>query len=136
MNPLHRIAAIGCALLVLGQPAYAERDETPVKKKEASMAVKVMTEAQFREVAVGKLLSDRGFKATLHPDNTFSGTSRGETVEGTWSWEDGRYCREGTADGKPFAKSCRDIEVDGDRLTFIRDSGKRTTLRIKAQQFG
>ncbi|NRB00180.1 MAG: hypothetical protein HRU32_10220 [Rhodobacteraceae bacterium] len=84
----------------------------------------IADEETFRNAIVGKeiQLAD-GASMTINPDNTISGAVDGVEATGTWSFEDGFWCRTITL-GDIFTEDCQLWVVDGDRLIITRDRGE------------
>ena len=92
----------------------------------ASAWEQVSDEAAFRDLVAGKALSLRLFGVSLevHPDGTIAGEARGAPVSGSWTWEDGYFCREMTWGDEPIPYNCQLVEARGDRrIRFTTDRG-------------
>lgn len=91
----------------------------------ADEKTRIGTEQEFREIAVDKELvynNDKG-ALTVHGDGTITGTYRGKKLTGTWSWEDGYYCRSVKPGKKDTGHDCQIVELSGNSLIFIRKKG-------------
>ena len=88
----------------------------------------VVAKEGFMASVVGKTVDVGGETLVIHADGTITGL-----VEGTWSWEDGFFCREGTAGGKPMKRDCQKVEVKGKKLRLTRDNGqgKKVVYKLK-----
>ena len=106
-------ASLG-AVLALGLPGAAAAYEA------------VTDEAAFLALIDGRALSLRLFGVTLQvlPDGTISGAALGSAVTGTWTWEDGAFCREMTWGDETIPYNCQLVEAQGDRrIRFTTDRG-------------
>ena len=79
----------------------------------------------FLQLLGDKNLSNRLYAVELSvsPDGTIVGTGAGWDVTGTWSWENGYFCREMTWGGDPIPYNCQLVEVDGPDMRFTTDQG-------------
>ncbi|NNK67294.1 MAG: hypothetical protein HKO95_11210 [Rhodobacteraceae bacterium] len=56
------------------------------------------------------------------PDGAIEGTWYGNTLTGTWRWEDGYFCRALTAP-RPAPEDCQEWSVANDRAKLVRNRG-------------
>jgi hypothetical protein len=85
---------------------------------------RVAEEAQFREAIVGREIAFGEDRGRYDQDGTWVMTREGQPLaSGTWEWEDGRWCREGTSRAGPVARDCQIIELSSDGLRFTRSDG-------------
>lgn len=86
---------------------------------------RVSEEQSFVSLVNGKVLRLGLFGITLNvqPDGMIQGRASGWDVTGTWSWQDGFFCREMDWSGYPIEYNCQLVEVDGDRVRFTVDRG-------------
>lgn len=59
----------------------------------------------------------------LKSDGTMDGELRRGTVTGTWTFEDGFWCREFTAGGRASPPDCQVVEIAPNQARFTRDRG-------------
>ncbi len=64
-----------------------------------------------------------GITLQVRPDGGITGRASGREVTGSWSWEDGFFCREMAWGGREFAANCQVVETTGDRIRFVADRG-------------
>ena len=86
----------------------------------------VTDEAAFLALIEGKNLSLRLFGVSLQvlPDGTILGEAQGAPITGTWTWEEGYFCREMLWGDEPIPYNCQLVEVRGDsRMRFTTDRG-------------
>jgi hypothetical protein len=84
---------------------------------------RIVTEDAFRAAIVGKPIRLReGVVFTVNADNTITGDVNGQTATGTWTFEDGFWCRRITL-GDIFTEDCQLWVVEGDRLVITREKG-------------
>ena len=86
--------------------------------------VQIKTEAEFRKLIVGKKLLGKNGYTLFQADNQMSGTYKGMTQSGIWSWVGDTYCRPFILDGKNYGSDCRIVAVKGNTITITRKAGK------------
>ena len=97
---------------------------TPVSAPAAEpIAAAITEEAAFRSAIVGKTLGFNGNTFTVNADGTFSGPWDGGGISGTWTWENGAFCREGKTATRTLDLDCQTWAVDGNVATVTRDRG-------------
>lgn len=79
----------------------------------------------FLQLMGDKNLSNRlyGVNLRVSPDGTIAGTGAGWDVTGTWSWENGYFCREMSWGGDPIPYNCQLVESNGPDMRFTTDQG-------------
>ena len=109
--------------LALAEPALAQGYEP------------VTDEATFLSLVDGKTLNIALYGLTLEvtPDGQIGGSALGSPVTGTWSWQDGYFCREMAWGEDPIEYNCQLVELSGDLLRFTTDqgSGESASFRIR-----
>lgn len=67
------------------------------------------------------------------PDGRINGDALGWPVTGTWSWEDGFFCRVMDWGGDEIPYNCQLVEQRGDLVRFTVDqgAGRSAALRIR-----
>ena len=82
--------------------------------------IQINTEEEYRTSVVGRSVG----VTTTHPDGTMTGISEeGKEIKGTWTWENGLFCREGTIGSDKLDRDCQKIEVTEDKLRVTRNNG-------------
>jgi hypothetical protein len=81
----------------------------------------------------GKSLTSLGVSLTVSPSGNISGRAFGSTVSGTWTWNNGYFCRTLKAGSKVLARNCQLVQQNGNRVRFFADKGAGDTadLRIR-----
>jgi len=74
-----------------------------------------------------------GLTLNVLDNGVISGRAVGYDITGSWSWEDGFFCRDMDWSGYPIEYNCQLVEVDGDRIRFTVDqgAGDDAVLRIR-----
>lgn len=106
------MAAVAAVLITTGSAAAA--DFQPVTDRDT-----------FLQLLGDKNLSNRlyGISLKVSADGTIAGTGAGWEVTGTWSWQDGFFCREMNWGGDPIPYNCQLVETNGPDMRFTTDQG-------------
>ncbi len=85
----------------------------------------VTDRANFLALIGDRNLSNRlyGINLRVAADGTISGNGAGWDVTGTWSWQDGFFCREMNWGGDPIPYNCQLVESSGNDVRFTTDQG-------------
>mgnify|MGYP001793560826 FL=1 len=91
----------------------------------ASMAADgaIATEAQFRDAIVGRTLTFEGKSFVINADGTISGPWDGQGITGSWTWQDGAFCRDAKIGSRVLDPGCQIFEVDGSSVKVTRERG-------------
>lgn len=82
------------------------------------------TRAQFEQAIVGRTLDFQGNTFAFNADGTISGPWDGQGISGTWTWEEGAACREGSiGTSRTLDLDCQIWAVSGNEATVTRDRG-------------
>ncbi len=84
---------------------------------------RIADRAAFLSAVEGRTLSAFAVRLKVAGDGTLSGRAFGRDVVGTWTWEDGYFCRTMQAGDRLFDRNCQLVERDGDTLRFTADRG-------------
>lgn len=93
----------------------------------ASEYRKVGDRSEFLSLVQGKQLRIGlyGLKISVLPDGAITGSASGWDLTGTWSWQNGYFCREMDWSGYEIGYNCQLVEVRGtDRMRFTVDQGR------------
>lgn len=103
-----------CLGLVTASPALAT-DFVAVRDKGA-----------FLELLQGRALHIGIYNLVLNvaPDGQIYGSALGWDIDGTWTWQDGYFCREMNWSGTEIPLNCQLVEVRGtEKMRFTVDRG-------------
>lgn len=104
-------------------PSLALADFQPISEK-----------SRFLAILEGRELRNRVFGVTLdvRSNGTIIGQAQGWPVSGSWSWQDGYFCREMDWDGYAIKYNCQLVELRGtDEMRFTVDRGAGRSARFK-----
>ena len=105
-------ALLALALTAFATPALADYEP-------------VTDQGTFLQLVSGKQLTNRLYNLALvvTPDGAIDGSALGWEVTGSWSWQDGYFCREMNWGGDPIPYNCQLVEVNGADMRFTTDQG-------------
>ena len=109
--------------ILFALPSLASAEFAPVSEKDS-----------FLSVINGRTLSNRLFGVDLAvlPNGTIQGQAQGSPITGTWSWQNGFFCREMDWDGYAIDYNCQLVELRGsDEMRFTVDQGAGRSARFK-----
>jgi hypothetical protein len=94
---------------------------------------RVTDRGAFVSLVGGKSLTSLGVSLSVSPSGSISGRAFGSTVSGTWTWNDGYFCRTLKAGARVFPRNCQLVQQKTGRIRFIADKGTGDTadLRIR-----
>jgi len=85
---------------------------------------KVQTQSEFVQIVNGKTLTRPLIKLTVTPDGRIAGRGSRWDVEGTWSWNNGYFCRDLYWGGDALGYNCQEVQATPDgRIKFTSDRG-------------
>ena len=86
--------------------------------------VKVDNQNEFVDLVSGKTLTRPLVQLTVTPDGRIAGRGMRWDVEGTWSWQDGYFCRDLFWGGDALGYNCQEVTATPDgRIKFTSDRG-------------
>ena len=112
--------ALTLALVIGAAPAWAELR-------------RVDSQQQFVQLVDGKKLTRPLIELTVTPDGRIAGRGARWDVEGTWSWQNGYFCRDLFWGGDALGYNCQEVRANGNRLRFTSDrgAGQSAVFRLK-----
>lgn len=99
------------ALAATAAPALAF---DPVSDRDAFVAM-----VEGRDLRIGLM----GIELQVLPDGTITGAAVGTPVSGTWSWQDGFFCREMMWGDREIPYNCQLVEARSGQMRFTVDQG-------------
>ena len=95
----------------------------------------ISDQATFLSLVDGKLLRNRlyGVRLNVLNNGQIQGSAIGWDITGTWSWENGYFCREMNWGGDPIPYNCQLVEWDGSLLRFTVDRGAGDSAAFRLQ---
>jgi len=109
--------------IIFAMPSLASAEFVPISDK-----------SRFLATIEGRNLNNRLFGVDLRvlSDGTIQGEAQGWPITGTWSWQNGYFCREMDWDGTSIDYNCQLVEIrGGDELRFTVDQGAGRSARFK-----
>ncbi|MEO1638483.1 MAG: dihydrodipicolinate reductase [Pseudomonadota bacterium] len=102
----------------------------------ADIFVPVKDEDQFVSLIDGKELRNFLYGVTLNVYETgqIQGEAWGWDITGSWTWQDGYFCREMAWGDDPIPYNCQLVEVRADnrmRFTVDQGAGDSATFRLR-----
>ncbi len=118
--------------LLAAFPSVAE-DVVPAK---ADGFVTVTDRDQFLSLVTGRELhlGRFGVRLNLLPDGRIEGRALGWGLDGSWTWQDGYFCREMDWSGYEIGYNCQLVEAKGTsqlRFTVDRGAGDSASFKLK-----
>lgn len=95
---------------------------------------KVESQQEFVSIVSGKTLTRPLIQLTVTPDGRIAGRGSRWEVEGTWSWQNGYFCRDLFWGGDPLGYNCQEVRATPDgriRFTSDKGSGDSATFRLR-----
>lgn len=92
----------------------------------AAEFVRVSDETAFLDLMAGRELRIGvvGLALSVNPDGTITGSAAGFDVTGSWTWQDGYFCRQMVWGGTEIPYNCQLVEARGtDVMRFTVDQG-------------
>lgn len=119
------IRTITFAVLLALPVAAGANEFRPVKEKDTFLAL-----VQDRELRIGIY----NLSLSVLPDGRILGSALGWGITGTWSWQDGYFCREMDWSGTEIKYNCQLVEANGTermRFTVNKGTGASATFRLR-----
>jgi hypothetical protein len=96
----------------------------------------IKDQATFVSLVQGKELRNffYGVRLNVMENGHIAGAAVGWDIKGTWTWQDGFFCREMSWGGDPIPYNCQLVEARGnDRVRFTIDqgAGNSASFRLK-----
>ena len=112
------------ALCVVTSPAFAD-DYQPIMEKEV-----------FMDLVAGKELRNSLYDLSLFvsPEGKITGDALGWQITGSWSWNDGYFCRKMDWEGYAIPYNCQLVETQEGRtvrFTVDRGTGDSAQFRLR-----
>lgn len=102
----------------------------------ADSFVPVKDQATFVSLVQGKELRNRlyGVRLNVLDNGQIAGGALGWDIEGSWTWQDGYFCREMSWGGDPIPYNCQLVEANGtSQMRFTVDQGAGDSASFRLQ---
>ncbi len=120
-----RIAALATALAVAVPLPAAANDFEPVPDRDRFLSL-----VEGRELRLGMF----GVRLYVEGDGSIRGEAVGDPVTGSWSWQDGYFCREMNWSGRAIPYNCQLVEAAATgkvRFTVDRGAGQSAEFTLR-----
>jgi hypothetical protein len=115
-----RSLCVAIAVLALTGPARAE-------------FAKVDSQDEFVRLVAGKTLTRPFVNLTVTPDGRISGKGVRWDVTGSWTWQNGYFCRSLYWGGDDLGYNCQEVRASGERLRFTSDQGAGSSADFRLE---
>lgn len=105
---------IAAAVIALTAAPVAADGFVPVTDRSAFLSM-----VDGRELHLGRF----GVNLRVQPDGTIEGRAVGWELTGSWSWQNGYFCRDMDWSGTPIPYNCQLVEAAGEQMRFTVDQG-------------
>lgn len=94
---------------------------------------KIDGQAEFAGLVSGRELTRMGITLTVSPGGEIRGRAFGQDVSGSWTWQDGYFCRDLFWGDQAFGYNCQEVALNGSSLRFTSDrgAGRSAALRLR-----
>lgn len=90
----------------------------------AAEFAKVDDETQFKALVSGAVLTRPLVRLSVSPEGGIRGIGAKWEVEGSWSWQNGFFCRDLYWGGSNLGYNCQEVRVKGAKIRFTSDRGR------------
>lgn len=84
---------------------------------------RVEDKSQFVQLVQGKTLSRPLVRLNVSADGRISGRGATWDVTGSWSWENGYFCRDLNWGGDDLGYNCQEVHASASKMRFTSDRG-------------
>lgn len=84
---------------------------------------RVENKSEFIQLVQGKTLSRPLVRLQVAADGSIKGRGATWDVTGSWSWENGFFCRDLNWGGDDLGYNCQTVLANGSEMRFIADQG-------------
>lgn len=84
---------------------------------------RIDNKSEFVELIQGKTLSRPLVRLEVSPDGSITGRGVRWDVTGSWSWENGFFCRDLNWGGDDLGYNCQEVRANGSDMRFTSDRG-------------
>lgn len=84
---------------------------------------KISSKIEFVQIVKGKTLSRPFVKLQVSPEGDISGRGARWDINGSWSWQDGYFCRDLNWGGDDLGFNCQEVRMVGNKIRFTSDRG-------------
>ncbi|WP_439521563.1 dihydrodipicolinate reductase [Marivita sp.] len=107
-----RLALIAAVTVVFALPTMAAAELKRIESK-----------TEFVQLVAGKTLARPLVRLQVNPNGQISGRGATWDVTGSWTWQNGFFCRDLNWGGDDLGYNCQAVLADGSDLRFVADQG-------------
>ncbi|MCV3270253.1 dihydrodipicolinate reductase [Roseobacter sinensis] len=89
----------------------------------AAEFAKVDSQDEFISLIQGKELRRPFVRLEVSSEGQISGMGAAWPVTGSWTWQEGYFCRDLFWDGDPLGYNCQEVRAHENRIIFTSDRG-------------
>lgn len=114
---------IAAALIALTAAPVVAQEFTPITTRDTFLA-----RIADRELRLGRL----GVNLRVRSNGAIDGSAVGWPLSGSWTWQNGYFCRDMDWSGTPIPYNCQLVEAAGNKVRFTVDqgAGDSATFRV------
>ncbi|WP_292287124.1 dihydrodipicolinate reductase [Marivita sp.] len=117
---LTRVSLIVAAAVALGFPQSAAAELKRIESK-----------SEFVQIVQGKTLSRPLVRLAVDQNGGITGRGVTWDVTGSWSWQDGFFCRDLTWGGDDLGYDCQEVRANDSEVRFTSDQGAGDTADFR-----
>ncbi|WP_299562249.1 dihydrodipicolinate reductase [uncultured Sulfitobacter sp.] len=84
---------------------------------------KIDSVSEFEQLVTGKTLTRPLVRLEVAPGGAISGMGAAWEVTGSWSWQNGYFCRSLAWGGDDLGYNCQEVTANGRKIRFTSDQG-------------
>ncbi|MGR3758672.1 hypothetical protein ACUXV3_00860 [Roseobacteraceae bacterium NS-SX3] len=92
---------------------------------------RIQTEAEYRELVVGKRWHAGDGYVVAKPNGGLAGEFGGTKLKGAWAWRGDMFCR--TLQTHRVGTECQVVKINGNQMQIIQQRGKGKTQTFTAK---
>lgn len=118
------VAALIALMAAPVATSVAAQEYAPITSRDAFLSM-----IADRQLRLGRL----GVNLVVRSNGAIDGSAIGWPLTGSWSWQNGYFCRDIDWSGTPIPYNCQLVEAAGDRVRFTVDQGSGDSAVFRVQ---
>ncbi|SMY08992.1 dihydrodipicolinate reductase [Flavimaricola marinus] len=115
---------IAAALIALTAAPAVAQDFSPITSRDAFLQM-----IADRQMRLGRF----GVNIVVRSNGAIDGSAVGWPITGSWTWQNGYFCRDMDWSGTEIPYNCQLVEAAGDRVRFTVDQGAGDSAVFRLQ---